>query len=359
MVNIIAPTTLKNSPITNTTIQVLSSSGDIITAIGFSGAGNSGFNCGILPALAPVICTGGSISTSGNLVVTASNGGFTGTSTQAYVIETDRPTAVISLSGSATNPTSQTVFSLRITTSEALSGSLSGLFSLVNAGISGMSVVDSTNTIFTITALSDGLVSVVLPDSVITDLAGNQNFVSNTWSRTVDTVPPTLPSTTASPSPSSGGLVTITTGLVESGATVSIPNMVCTPSPSTGGVVTCTGTGTNIGSNPTITITDLAGNFSTGTVTLIVDTIAPVITLVGPATLTIAQGGTYSESGATWTDNNDGTGTILVASGSVDTNTVGVYTLSYTYTDTASNSGNTVTRTVTVTDQGAPVITLV
>ena len=126
VVNILAPTTLKNSPITDTTIQVVSSSGDIITAITFSGAGNSGFTCGTLPALAPVTCTSGSISTSGTLEVTASNGGFTGTSTQAYVIETDRPTAVISLSGSATDPTSQTVFSLRITTSEALSGSLSG-----------------------------------------------------------------------------------------------------------------------------------------------------------------------------------------------------------------------------------------
>jgi hypothetical protein len=87
--------------------------------------------------------------------VTASNGGFTGTSTQAYVIETDRPTAVISLSGSVTDPTSQTVFSLRITTSEALSGSLLGRLVPVNAIISGMSVIDSTNTIFTLTALSD------------------------------------------------------------------------------------------------------------------------------------------------------------------------------------------------------------
>jgi hypothetical protein len=155
VVNIIAPTTLKNSPITNTSIQVVSSSGDIITAITFSGAGNSGFNCGTLPALAPITCTGGSISTSGNLEVTASNGGFTGTTTQAYVIETDRPTAVISLSGSVTDPTSQTVFSLRITTSEALSGSLLGRLVPVNAIISGMSVIDSTNTIFTLTALSD------------------------------------------------------------------------------------------------------------------------------------------------------------------------------------------------------------
>ena len=292
VVNIIAPTVLKNSPITNTTIQVVSSTGDTITAVTFSGAGNSGFDCGILPALAPVICTSGSISTSGILEVSASNGGFTGKSTQTYIIDTDRPTAVISLSGSATNPTTQTIFSLRITTSEALSGSLSGLFSLINATISGMSIVDSTNTIFTITAISDGLVSVVLPDSVITDLAGNQNFVSNTLSRTVDTTAPTVPTTTASPNPANATiLVNITTGLVESGATVSIPGTTCSPSPSTGATVTCTGSGVNIGSNPTITITDPAGNSATGTVILIVDTIAPTTPTPGLITPNPAKTG--------------------------------------------------------------------
>ncbi len=39
--------------------------------------------------------------------------------------------------------------------------------------------------------------------------------------------------------------------------------------------------------------------------------------------------------------------------------TLGVYTLEYIYTDAASNTGNTVTRTVTVADQTAPVLTLV
>ena len=76
--------------------------------------------------------------------------------------------------------------------------------------------------------------------------------------------------------------------------------------------------------------------------------------------MTIAHGSVFSDSGADWVDNYDGTGTILVASsGSVDTSTIGTYTLTYTHTDVAGNPGNTVTRTVTVIDQTAPVVTLV
>ena len=59
------------------------------------------------------------------------------------------------------------------------------------------------------------------------------------------------------------------------------------------------------------------------------------------------QGDTYTEQGATWTDNKDGTGDATV-SGSVDTSAVGTYTISYDYTDTAGNAATTVTRTVSV-----------
>ena len=45
-------------------------------------------------------------------------------------------------------------------------------------------------------------------------------------------------------------------------------------------------------------------------------------------------------------------------SGSVNTGVVGTYILQYTYTDTAGNAGNTVTRTVYVTDQTQPTVTI-
>ena len=89
------------------------------------------------------------------------------------------------------------------------------------------------------------------------------------------------------------------------------------------------------------------------------DTTPPVVTLSGSASMTIAHGSVFSDAGATWTDNVDGTGTIaLASSGSVNTMILGTYTLTYTKVDAASNTGNTVTRTVTVADQSAPVVTL-
>jgi hypothetical protein len=68
--------------------------------------------------------------------------------------------------------------------------------------------------------------------------------------------------------------------------------------------------------------------------------------------MNIAHGSIFSDSGAYWTDNYDGSGTIIVASsGSVNTMVLGSYILEYSYTDMAGNIGNTVTRTVTVIDQ--------
>lgn len=87
------------------------------------------------------------------------------------------------------------------------------------------------------------------------------------------------------------------------------------------------------------------------------DMIAPLVTLVGSASETIAFGSGYADSGATWIDNRDGTGTLLATSGSVNTNVLGTYTLEYRKTDTAGNA-STVTRTVTVADLTAPVITV-
>ena len=110
------------------------------------------------------------------------------------------------------------------------------------------------------------------------------------------------------------------------------------------------------------TYTDVASNISsmmTRTV-IVTDGVSPVVTLSGALSLTIAHGSVYTDPGALWTDDVDGSGVVLSASsGSVNTALVGVYTLEYSHIDTSSNTGNTVTRTVTVTDQAAPVVTLV
>jgi len=65
--------------------------------------------------------------------------------------------------------------------------------------------------------------------------------------------------------------------------------------------------------------------------------------------MTIIYGSVFIDPGAIWTDNVDGSGTILVAtSGSVNISVPGTYTLTYRKIDTAGNISNTVTRTVMV-----------
>ena len=88
-----------------------------------------------------------------------------------------------------------------------------------------------------------------------------------------------------------------------------------------------------------------------------VDDTAPVITLLGNATVTHEAAVAYSDAGATWTDAVDGNGT-AVLSGSVNVSVPGVYTLTYSKSDVAGNVATQVTRTVTVEDTRIPVITL-
>ena len=79
---------------------------------------------------------------------------------------------------------------------------------------------------------------------------------------------------------------------------------------------------------------------------VVVDTTAPVITITGGNTATVLQNATYTDAGATATDDVDGSVNVTTT-GTVDTSTLGDYTITYTATDAAGNSA-TATRTVTV-----------
>jgi hypothetical protein len=111
----------------------------------------------------------------------------------------------------------------------------------------------------------------------------------------------------------------------------------------------------------TYNVTDSSGNTAdqkTRTVN-VGDSTAPVITLVGSTPVTVEVGSTYTDSGATATDSFDGnlTSSIVTVS-SVDTSTVGTYTVTYNVTDANGNKATEVTRTVNVVDTTVPVITL-
>ena len=121
----------------------------------------------------------------------------------------------------------------------------------------------------------------------------------------------------------------------------------------------------------TYAATDAAGNLSTAQRSVVVgssdagaggsltssapaDTTPPVVTLNGDAAMQLAVGDSFTDPGATAADETDGDLTAgIVVTGSVDTATEGLYTLTYTAADAAGNSGSA-SRVVTVVAPPAP-----
>jgi hypothetical protein len=87
---------------------------------------------------------------------------------------------------------------------------------------------------------------------------------------------------------------------------------------------------------------------------LVTDTTPPVITLVGANPITVGQGTTYIDPGATATDNIDGniSSSIVINTSAVNTNVPGNYIVTFNVSDIAGNVATQVTRTVHVS--GAP-----
>lgn len=77
-----------------------------------------------------------------------------------------------------------------------------------------------------------------------------------------------------------------------------------------------------------------------------IDNVPPNITLNGENPIIIYIGSIYTDPGAKATDNIDGPIPVIIT-GSVDTNTIGTYTITYTATDNAGNSAS-ITRTIKV-----------
>ena len=95
-----------------------------------------------------------------------------------------------------------------------------------------------------------------------------------------------------------------------------------------------------------------------GYVNVIEDTTAPIITLIGENAITLEVGTSYNDAGATALDNNDGDlSANIIVTGTVDTSTVGMYTITYSATNASENTGSA-TRTVIIVDTILPVITL-
>ncbi len=89
----------------------------------------------------------------------------------------------------------------------------------------------------------------------------------------------------------------------------------------------------------------------------VVDTVTPEVTLNGEATINVEVFDNYTDQGVQYTDNYDDVLTYEITN-SVDTDTVGVYVVSYSVTDSSGNE-TVVTRTVNVVDTVAPIASLI
>ncbi|HNV97556.1 MAG TPA: DUF5011 domain-containing protein, partial [bacterium] len=93
---------------------------------------------------------------------------------------------------------------------------------------------------------------------------------------------------------------------------------------------------------------DMADNTSTSTVSAVLDNTSPTITILGSNPEYTFINESYTDSGATASDETDGDITSsIVITNTVDTSTIGTYYVTYVVSDTALNS-STSTRTVNV-----------
>jgi hypothetical protein len=91
--------------------------------------------------------------------------------------------------------------------------------------------------------------------------------------------------------------------------------------------------------------------------TVVTDTTKPEITL-NSGNISLTVGETYTDAGAVAIDDVDGDITSnIITTGTVDTSTVGTYTITYTVSDAAGNT-TTVTRTVTVNPVAVAIVNL-
>jgi hypothetical protein len=210
----------------------------------------------------------------------------------------------------------------------------------------------------------------------VTDLAGNNSNTLIHLSFKIDTVAPTVAATSTNIAGYYSTIHSINATLTFSEPILSNKDLVVTfsnggtctiPAPSPGQTVSC-----NYAIQPGDDITDISVSSITlaapGSITDIsnnpanlaptsniglgihVDTVAPVITLVGANPDSVTHNQVYNNPGATADD-----GSTVVASGMVNTANVGTYTLNYDATDLAGNNALTANRTVyVISDPNAP-----
>lgn len=127
----------------------------------------------------------------------ASNGNLP-SNTLSLLYDAARPAAV--LATTAPDPTNR-AFQVSLTFTEPVSGFSLQSMAVANATLSGVTTTDNQHFTFEVTPLSDGLVSLSVPEGVVADAAGNRNTASETLTRTFNATRPALALTTTATSP--------------------------------------------------------------------------------------------------------------------------------------------------------------
>ena len=231
-----------------------------------------------------------------------------------------------------------------------------------DAGATAVDNVDGTVTVSVSGTVNTAVAGGYTITYSATDTAGNSATTTRTVNVTpvADTTPPVITLNGAT-------VINLVVGATytELGATA-LDNFDGTVAVSTTGVVN-----TAIAGLYTITYlsTDAAGNNSSKTRTVNVtaaplDTVPPVITLIGSGSVDVVVGTAYTDAGATATDAIDGA-IAVSSSGTVNTNIVGSYTITYSAVDSSGNTAsvtrlvNVIASPTTTPDTQAPTITLI
>lgn len=384
VVVITAPTTISNNAITDTTIQIQGPLGMVITDVSISGAGSSGFVCTPIPSSSstvPINCTGGSITTSGTLTVTAtSDGGVVTGNSQDYIIDNTAPTATIEQAAGQADPTNVDSARFRLTFSKPMNTSTVTNADITVSGPSGtvsdFTQIDSRTWDITVTGMTDGgTVSVSFGADKATDLAGNLNQASTSVDNQViyDITRPnvTINQSAAQADPTNGNMVfvaefdsafdisTLTSDDIHlsGSSTASVISMVQVPD-TWQWVITVSGAlhGETVAATiPADSVNDDAGNTnpaSTSTDNQITkDSVAPIVTidqLVANSTKPAITGTvddnaavvTVTIDGVEYTATNNGDGTWTLPAGVISSDlTDGIYDIAVSARDSAGNSG--------------------
>ena len=224
----------------------------------------------------------------------------------------------------------------------------------------GFTVTDNIDNNLEANVTISGTVDTSIPGTYtltydVTDTAGNPAIQKTRIVTVVDTVAPTITLLGDNPL------------LINQGGTYTEPGATAVDHPGisyTGSIVIAGSVNVNVAGTYFITynVNDSAGNSATQKVRIVnvLDTEAPVITLAGTSPVSVNQGATYTDAGATAIDNVDGNITAnITATSTVDTSIVGSYTVSYNVADAAGNNASVLVRIVNVLDTESPVITLV